>query len=444
MTVALDTSTRKALDTAPRPRLARLMLGGFLAYLLLILAGHLLGVAPGFAYLHRVCANDTVCGLSVEDVRALQRHGLSIEFYATLFLAVQVLYILVCVGIALLIVLKKPGQWVPLGVSCFLLGFSAYEGVDYPALAATYPLLQLPSQLLIGLGMGVLGMYALLTFPNGHFGSRWVLGYFLFQALEGVCALFIATPVFTVFDTVVGVSSFPLILGVLIYRYRAILNAKERVATKWLIVSWSIFLPVVILSQLVLALTPAGSFVLIFVAFAGFFGCGINIAGFLLAVVYANAFDIDVFIRRTLVYTLLTATLAVVYVGLILGAQVALATFSLQASASPLTLVGSTLIVAALFQPLRRGIQRTIDRRFYRRKYDAARTIAAFSATLRQEVDLDQVREQLLAVVQDTMQPASLSLWIRPLQQQAVGRGTRGEAPSRLEEQPGADHSGLR
>ena len=434
MTVALDLSTQKALDTPPRPRVARLMLVGFLAYTLLILAGHLIGVAPGYAYLHRVCSNDTVCGLTVENVQALERHGLSIEFYATLFLAVQMLYILVCVGIALLIVLKKPGQWVPLGVSCFLIGFSAYEGVDYPALAATYPLLHLPSQLLIGLGMGVLGMYALLTFPNGRFGSRWVLGYFLFQALEGVCALFITNPIFSVFDTVVGLSSFPIILLILIYRYRALLNAKERVATKWLIVSWSIFLPVVILSNIVLAVTPAGSFVLIFVAFAGFFGCGINITGFLMAVVYANAFDIDIFIRRTLVYTLLTATLAVVYVGLILGSQVAFATFSPQASESPLILVGSTLIVATLFQPLRHGIQRTIDRRFYRRKYDAAKTIAAFSATLRQEVDLDQLREQLTAVVRETMQPASLSLWIRPLKRQPAGKEMAEGALSRREE----------
>jgi hypothetical protein len=414
MTVALKASGQEAPNTPPSSRAARLMLVGFLAYTLLILAGHLIGVAPGYAYLHRVCSNDTFCGLTLENVQALERHGLSIDFYATLFLAVQVIYILVCVGIALLIVLKKPGQWVPLGVSCFLIGFSAYEGVDYPALAATYPLLHIPSQLLIGLGMGVLGMYALLTFPNGRFGSRWVLGYYLFQALEGVCALFISNPIFTVFDTVVGLSSFPLILGILIYRYRALLNAKERVATKWLIVSWSIFLPVVILSYLVLAVTPTGSFLLIFVAFAGFFGCGINITGFLLAVVYANAFDIDIFIRRTLVYTLLTATLAMVYVGLILGSQVALATFSPQTSQSPLILVGSTLIVAALFQPLRHSIQRTIDRRFYRRKYDAAKTIAAFSATLRQEVDLDLLREHLLTVVQETMQPSHVSLWLRP------------------------------
>jgi hypothetical protein len=438
MTVALDTPTQEAFNPPSRPHTAWLMTAGFLVYTLLILVGHIVGFPLGYAYLHTVCPSG--CSLTPGNVRALEQLGLSIPFYANLYMAIQALYILVCVGIALLIVFKKPGQWVPLGVSGFLLWFSAYEGADYPALVGAYPVLNVPVQLVLGLGGGILGTYAILTFPNGKFGSRWIWGYFLVSVIEGGLAIFITAPVFVVINTVFGLASFPIWLGILIYRARRLLNARERAATKWLIVGWSVFIPSLILIFLVVpAVVPADSFALLIVNIGGFFGCGINIAGCLMAVLYANAFDIDVFVRRTLVYTLLTATLAVLYVGLVLGSQVAFATFSPQASKSPLVLVGSTLIVAALFQPLRHRIQRTIDRRFYRRKYDAARTIGAFSATLRQEVDLDQLREQLLAVVQETMQPASLSLWIRPLKHEIASGGAAGGALSRREEQPGAD-----
>src|SRR5260370_966633 len=119
------------------------------------------------------------------------------------------------------------------------------------------------------------------------------------------------------------------------------------------------------------------------------------------------------------VYGTLTVMLALVYFGLVIGGQHLLV--SLLGQSNAVVLVVSTLIVAALFQPLRQRIQRTVDRRFYRSKYDAAKIVAAFSATLRQEVDLDQLREHLLAVVQETMQPAHISLWLRPPEQKRKG-----------------------
>jgi hypothetical protein len=140
------------------------------------------------------------------------------------------------------------------------------------------------------------------------------------------------------------------------------------------------------------------------------------------AVLRFRLFDIDVLIRRTLVYGTLTAILAAIYFAVVLGAQGVVQTVTGQTGQQPVFIVASTLLVATLFTPLRGHLQAKIDRRFYRRKYDAARTLAAFSQTLRSEVDLAQLSEQLVAVVQETMQPASVSLWLRSSLLQADGR----------------------
>jgi hypothetical protein len=142
-------------------------------------------------------------------------------------------------------------------------------------------------------------------------------------------------------------------------------------------------------------------------------------------------YDIDRLINRTLVYGLLIAILLLTYLMLVFAGQHLLV--GILGQSNDVVLVGSTLIVAALFQPLRQRIHRLVDRRFYRTKYDAARTIEAFSATLRNEVDLSQLREHLLNVVQETMQPAHVSLWLR-----SPGRHNeelqRMEKPNRMEE----------
>jgi hypothetical protein len=123
-------------------------------------------------------------------------------------------------------------------------------------------------------------------------------------------------------------------------------------------------------------------------------------------------YDIDILINRTLVYGTLTATLAAVYVASIVLLQGAFRV--LTGEQSQLAVVVSTLAIAALFNPLRRRIQGFIDRRFYRRKYDAAKTLAAFSARLREETDLDTLSDDVVAVVREAMQPAHVSLWLRP------------------------------
>jgi hypothetical protein len=132
------------------------------------------------------------------------------------------------------------------------------------------------------------------------------------------------------------------------------------------------------------------------------------------AVLRSHLFDIDVLINRTLVYGSLTATLALVYFGGVTATQAVLQTSTGQERLPQLVIVASTLVIAALFNPLRRGIQSFIDRRFYRRKYDARRTLETFSATLRDETNLEALDDELVGVVRETMQPAHVGFWLRP------------------------------
>ena len=125
-------------------------------------------------------------------------------------------------------------------------------------------------------------------------------------------------------------------------------------------------------------------------------------------------YDIDIIINRTLIYGTLTATLALVYFGFVTATQALFRNLTGQEQLPQLVIVASTLVIAALFNPLRRRIQSFIDRRFYRSKYDARKTLEDFSAQLRNETDLDALSDDLVGVVKETIQPAHASLWLRP------------------------------
>ncbi len=129
-----------------------------------------------------------------------------------------------------------------------------------------------------------------------------------------------------------------------------------------------------------------------------------------IAMLRYHLWDVDVIIRRTLVYGALTLTLGLVYLGCILLSRTLVAPYL---GGSELAIVASTLAIAALFNPLRRRIQRVIDKRFYRRKYDAAKVLAAFGTTVRDETDLERLTAAMLKVVDETMQPTHANLWIK-------------------------------
>jgi hypothetical protein len=132
------------------------------------------------------------------------------------------------------------------------------------------------------------------------------------------------------------------------------------------------------------------------------------------AVLRYRLYDIDIIINRTLVYGSLTLMLALVYFGGVTATQALFQTLTGQGKLPQLAVVVSTLVIAALFNPLRRRVQGFVDRRFYRRKYDARKTLEAFSLKLRDERDLEALNNDLVGVVRETMQPAHVSLWLRP------------------------------
>ena len=212
-------------------------------------------------------------------------------------------------------------------------------------------------------------------------------------------------------DALQGLSFFLMFIAIvgsvasLILRFRRA-RGEQRQQIKWLAFAGAV----------------AGTCVIVFTALYDTVGAGVANAAIMLgvltiplaagmAILRYRLYDIDVVVNRTLVYGALTATLAAAYLGCVLLLQLLLGGIT---GDSGLAVAGSTLAVAALFRPARARIQAAVDRRFYRRKYDAAQTVERFGAQLRDEVDLDSLTGELRSVVTETMQPAHVSVWLRP------------------------------
>ena len=198
----------------------------------------------------------------------------------------------------------------------------------------------------------------------------------------------------------------------LFVRYRRADNT-ERTQIKWLLYASAAFLVVYgggFLSGVV-GMTALGGYI-----WGVFFPLSVMAlpTAIGIAILRYRLYEIDIIINRTLVYGALTVTLALIYFGGVATTQAVFRALTGQEQQPQLAIVVTTLVIAPLFNPLRRRIQSVIDRRFYRRKYDAAKTLAAFNSRLREETDLNTLNDEVLGVVRETMQPEHASLWLRP------------------------------
>jgi hypothetical protein len=357
---------------------------------------------------------------------ALAELGLSTGGYALYNVALDTVFVSVFAAVAIVIFWRRSDDpmallvatmlvvWGPLN-GLFVLTPSATAG-NYPALEAT-----------LGLTLTYVGYMAWMLFfylfPSGRFVPRWTRWLALLYGV-GFFGLWTFTPfgppswpplLFNAALLVVW-CSFPVAQ---LYRYTRVSDRTQRQQTKWVVFG----VAVAIAGALTTIFTVGASVdlppeevgpkmlsMLLMDAFMLFIPLSIGVA-----VLRARLFDIDVVINRTLVYGSLTATLIALYYGGVATTQTIFRALTGQEQQSQLAVVVSTLVIAALFTPLRRRIQSFMDRRFYRKKYDARKTLEAFSAKLRDETDLEALNAELVGVVRETMQPSHISLWQRPV-----------------------------
>jgi hypothetical protein len=331
---------------------------------------------------------------------------------------------------------RNPYGWVWLGFGLslalqqFALSYGAYALVAPGLLVAPLTISRV-----LGLGNQVslaLAPFLLLLFPTGRLPSRrwrplaWISALsgvtimilvFLFDnpdQVAGTIGVMAGSVVFVIFATI-AVSALSLL-----FRYRRA-RGVERQQLKWVAFAAVLAALFLVGQQLFWLIGLLISYLVgwdqpsLNRSLDNLLNVAIEVclyAGVGIAILRYRLYDIDIIINRTIVYGTLTVSLALVYLGGVISLQGLLR--ALTGGGSQLAIVASTLAIAALFNPLRRRIQNFIDHLFYRRKYDAAKTLEAFSARLREETDIDALNSELLSTVRETVQPEHVSLWLRP------------------------------
>lgn len=452
-TSAASPHPSNAPDTRLHGRWLRLSRVGWLAVVLFSLALFVGSLPTYYLLLQQPCVgaacNKLGASLDTAGVRALQAAGFTLGGYATYTLILTLISTFIWMGVGLVIFWRRSDDGVAL-LGAFTLCTGAFSNGSgqygvIGVLAFISPVWTLPVEMSAFLGPAA-GILLIGLFPHGRFVPRWV---------RWAVALFLTWNALSIFppaDSPLNVNNWPLVFPAVLfigtfaalifshlYRYRRFATPVQRQQIKWAVFGIVLTLVLwmgVLVFEIVLTLNQASAldeaisntlWLVTSLPIPIFFG---------LAILRSRLWDIDTLINKALVYGLLTALLGALYIGLIIGLESLAGALSNQAANNPVVLIISTLAIAALFLPVRRRIQALIDRRFYRKKYEAEKTLAAFSATLRNVTDLEQLREQVLAVVNETMQPTHVSLWLRQPERHPDELDHRWDQPPPVSTQP--------
>jgi hypothetical protein len=383
-----------------------------------------LSLAPGYRLLRTVCEQGP-CGpeqLSPAGARTVERLGFSLDLYAAYNLALVLVFALVFCGLAVVIFWRRSDDFIALYTSLALVLIGIFlpdwtADLLLPVYPGLFPALALLSSLAFG------SLFVLFyIFPDGRFVPRWT-------RWAAVVWVGQQASIYLLPNSPIAPSNWPplfnglLLVGLVftclfsqVYRYVRVSGPSARQQTKWVVFGLAATLVVLLLASVPPlfdgSLDRPGTPYDLIVDLVSFFAVLLVPLTLGVAILRRRLFDVDLLINRALVYGLLSATLVALYLVVVVALQTLINALSGQES--QLAVVASTLVIAALFNPIRRRIQILIDRRFYRRKYDAAKTLETYAGGLREETDLEQLRGTLISVVEKTFQPERVSLWLKP------------------------------
>jgi hypothetical protein len=357
-------------------------------------------------------ANCPPATISIEDVQTAQAMGFPFSFMG-LYLSFSILARVLVAGTAIIIFWRRSDDWLALMLSGALMsvliegGFSELQGAG------------IVMALMYGIGTALF-LPIPFVFPNGQVEPRWMRWIVIALTVSASIAYFMTNydqmwfgpaSVLILVWTVLSIYA-------MVYRYTRVSNPTERQQIRWVLMGISAALIVGVIWNILVNFwpvsqpSPARILGLLINGVTYLAGYGFMAFGILVAMLRYRLWDIDLLIRRTLQYTLLTGLLALLYFGGVVVLQGVLGPLTGQAD-SPLVAVITTLGVAALFNPLRIRIQDFIDRRFYRRKYDAEKALASFAQVARSQTGIEELSAEVIAVASETTQPERVSLWLR-------------------------------